>query len=78
MGTMRRIEITEDQLITIRAVWQYFLEDQEGMAAVGEALGIDEEDRGLDDEGEYTAEDGEASDPLIKRIGEVTAILMKD
>jgi hypothetical protein len=75
---MPTLKFTDEQILTLRAVWQYFQEDQEAMSAIGEALGIDDEDRGMDDEGEYTEEDGEANDPLVKRIGELTMIIMKD
>jgi len=75
---MPALRFTDEQLLTLRAVWQYFQEDQEGMANVAEALGIDDEDRGVDEDGEYTTEDGEANDPLVKRVGEVTTIIMTD
>jgi len=75
---MPALRLTDEQLLTLRAAWQYLLEDQEAMSSIGEALGIDDEDRGVDEDGEYTAEDGEANDPLVKRMGEVTTLIMTD
>jgi hypothetical protein len=78
MQQMHRMEFTDEQLMTLRAVWQYFTEDESGADAIGEALGIDPEDRGMNEDGEYTDEDGEINDPLVKRIGELTTLIMSD
>jgi len=74
----KNIGFTEDQLLTLRAVWQYFLEDEEGMANIAGALGYDDEARGLDENGDYEKEDGESKDPLVRVVNEIGLLVMTD
>lgn len=78
MQQMKRFELNDDQLMTLRAAWQYFIEDESGVAEVAEALGIEPEDRGMDDEGNYKEGKSEEDDALLRSIGELTTIIMND
>jgi hypothetical protein len=75
---MKTIELNDDQLMTLRAGWQYLTEDESATDAIAEALDIGPEDRGMDDEGDYVEGKSEEDDPVTQRIGEITTLIMSD
>jgi hypothetical protein len=59
---MPTLKFTDEQILTLRAVWQYFLEDSDGMENIADALELEEND----------------TDGAEARVDEVTKIVMKD
>jgi hypothetical protein len=72
---MPKIEVTNEQLATLRAGWELFTvnDDYDDLA---DSLDISAHDRGLEDEDGNESEDySEDEDVLLKRVGEITLIL---
>jgi hypothetical protein len=75
---MATLEFTEEQLATLRAGWQTFLNDNtdNDFDDLAEALEISEQDRGKEDEdGNENDDYDSANDPVVTRVDEVTKIL---
>lgn len=73
------LKLTDDQLLTLRAGWQFFDDNKDEVVSdVAEALGITEEERGVNEDGEYEEGKDESTDKLLQTIAEVTMLVMQD
>lgn len=77
---MPTLELTSEQLLTLKAGWtkltELIDEDTEISDDIGDSLQISQVDRGLEDEdGEENENYDEGNDPVFKAIGEVSLVL---
>jgi hypothetical protein len=74
----RNFTLTDDQLAALRAGWQYFMEADDNLDVMAEALEIDPAERGMDENNEYKEGHDESTDPAAKLVGEVNILIMTD
>jgi hypothetical protein len=70
---MATLELTEDQVLTLKAAWEFFVEDSDHIEAMVEALELEAED-GVEGEDE-TSNDAEAI--AIERVNDLGELIMK-
>jgi hypothetical protein len=73
---MATLNLTDDQMLVLRAAWEYFVEDDNHIESMADALEMTPEERGMDEDGEYLEGKDEESDPVAIRINELTNIIL--
>lgn len=73
---MTTISLTQDQLITLKAVLEIAHEADDTHDNIAEALDIPNKDRGYDDDGDELSDYDETKDPAKVKFNEVYQIIM--
>ena len=73
---MPNLSLTGDQLLVLQAAWTYFMEADDYLEVMGDALEMSNEERGLDEDGDEKPGYELDQDPAYKRIEEVGTLLM--
>jgi len=71
----KNMTLTDEQVLVLKAAWEYFIEDDGHVEAMAEALEISYDERGMDEDGEYVGDRDEGSDPVVKRINELGLLI---
>lgn len=73
---MATLELTNDQVLVLKAAWEYFIEADDHIEALADALEATPESRGMDDDGEYLDGRDEESDSIAIQINELGALVL--
>jgi hypothetical protein len=73
---MATLNLTDEQLLVLRAAWEYFVESDDHLESMADALELTFEERGMDEDGEYIEGRDEESDPVALRINDLTSVIL--
>lgn len=73
---MPNLSLTGDQLEILKAAWAYFMEADDQLEIIHDALETPPEQRGLDEAGDEKDDYHPEEDPVYKRIEELDKVVM--
>jgi len=65
---MATLELDGDEVLVLKAAWEFFIEDDNHTESMAEALEISNEERNMDEDGEYVEGKDEGDDPVENRV----------